>query len=193
MGWQHIGKNALFDCYPCQHIHAPMNMVDDADWCGKTVAPSGPVPAPCWNYTYSYDLYLLTGTKYFQQTWQLPNPEPGKPIDIYYEYMGSMHNETWYITKTDENYVVLDYCSYMSGWTNVGSIIWVKPGYELVDDDHSKITEVYKNTLGWTYPDDFCFDRHGDDSCDDLLTSTLFNNHSEATHMINQVNFHFNF
>ena len=30
--WQHYGKNALWDCYPCQHIHE-MKLVDDADWC----------------------------------------------------------------------------------------------------------------------------------------------------------------
>ena len=42
-----------------------MNMVDDADWCAKTSGPDGPVEAPCWNYTYSYDLYTMTGSKYF--------------------------------------------------------------------------------------------------------------------------------
>ena len=31
--WQHYGKNALWDCYPCQHIHSHF-LVDDADWCG---------------------------------------------------------------------------------------------------------------------------------------------------------------
>ena len=30
--WQHFGKNALWDCYPCQHIHA-MFLVEDSDWC----------------------------------------------------------------------------------------------------------------------------------------------------------------
>ena len=51
--WQHYGKNALWDCYPCQHIHG-MSLVDDADWCAQTVSPSGPVEAPCYSYTYSY-------------------------------------------------------------------------------------------------------------------------------------------
>ena len=112
----------------------------------------------------------MTGTKYFGQTWQLPNVEAGKPIDIYYDYMGSTHNETWYILKTDENYVVLVDCSYMSGWTNVGSILWVKAGYVLTDDDHAVISDVYKKALGWSYPDEFCYDRHGDDQCDGPAT-----------------------
>lgn len=30
--WQQLGKNALWDCYPCQHIHE-MKQIDDADWC----------------------------------------------------------------------------------------------------------------------------------------------------------------
>lgn len=141
-------------------------MVDDADWCAQTNGPDGPVQAPCYNYTYSYDLFTVTGTKYFGQTWQLPNVEPGKPIDIYYTYQGSTHNETWYILKTDENYVILVDCSYMSGWTNVGSIIWVRPDYVLSDHDHSVIAEVYDKALGWKYPDEFCYDRHGDDQCD---------------------------
>ena len=79
--------------------------------------------------------------------------------------MGSTHNETWYIVATDENYVIVDYCSYMSGWTNVGSILWVKPEYTLTDADHEKITGVHMDTLGWSYPDEFCYDRHGDDQC----------------------------
>jgi len=63
--WQQYGKNALWDCYPCQHIHE-MKMVDDAKWCAQTDGPEGPVKAPCWSYTYSYDLYLKGGkTKYF--------------------------------------------------------------------------------------------------------------------------------
>ena len=66
--WQHMGKNALWDCYPCQHIHSH-SLVEDADWCAQTVGPDGPVQAPCWNYTYSYDLFTMTGTKYFGQTW----------------------------------------------------------------------------------------------------------------------------
>ena len=109
----------------------------------------------------------MTGTKYFGQTWQLPGDiEPGKPIDIFYDYMGSTHNETWYLLKTDEHYIVLVDCSYMSGWTNVGSILWVKPNYVLSDDDKATIADVYKNALGWNFPDEFCEDRHGDDNCD---------------------------
>lgn len=40
--WQQYGKNALWDCYPCQHIH-DMHMVNDSEWCAKTVGPKGPV------------------------------------------------------------------------------------------------------------------------------------------------------
>ena len=164
--WQYWGKNALWDCYPCQHIHEHV-LVDDEDFCKQTVGPDGPVKAPCWSYSYSYDLFTMTGTKYFGQTWQLPGDiEPGKPIDIFYDYMGSTHNETWYLLKTDEHYIVLVDCSYMSGWTNVGSILWVKPNYVLTDDDKATIAEVYKNALGWNFPDEFCEDRHGDDNCD---------------------------
>ena len=112
-----------------------MYIVDDDEWCGQTVDPrTGVVKAPCWSYTYSYDLFTETGTKYYGQTWQLPSIEKGKPIDIYYDYMGSTHNETWYIlNEPNNNYVVLVDCSYMSGWTNVGSILWVRPTYTLSD------------------------------------------------------------
>ena len=162
--WQQLGKNALWDCYPCQHIH-DMKLIDDADWCAQTEGPDGPVQAPCWSYTYSYDLYTVESTKYFQQTWQLPNVEPGKPIDIFYTYMGSTHNETWYILSTDEHFVVLVDCSYMSGWTNVGSILWVKPEYTLTDADNEKIADVYMKALGWEYPNDFCYDHHDKEQC----------------------------
>lgn len=66
--WQQYGKNALWDCYPCQHIHK-LKMVNDKEWCAKTVGPHGPVKAPCFSYQYSYDLFLEHGTKYFEQTW----------------------------------------------------------------------------------------------------------------------------
>ena len=130
------------------------------------MAPSGPVKAPCWAYSYSYDLFLEEGTKYFGQTWQLPNVEKGKPIDIYYNYMGSTHNETWYILKATDRYVVLSYCSYMSGWTNVGSIIWVRPELTLNGEELAEITKVYKEKLDWNFPEEFCEDRHGDANCD---------------------------
>lgn len=66
--WQQYGKNALWDCYDCQHIHE-MKVVNDTKWCAQTNGPDGPVKAPCFSYTYSYDLFLVKGTKYFEQTW----------------------------------------------------------------------------------------------------------------------------
>jgi hypothetical protein len=138
----------------------------DDKWCAQTVGPDGPVKAPCWSYDYSYDLYTETGSKYFGQVWQLPDTEKGKQIDIYYQYMGSTHNETWYILKATDRYVLLVDCSYMSGWTNVGSIVWVRPNITLTDSELTTIAKVYKEKLGWNFPDDFCVDRHGDDQCD---------------------------
>ncbi len=76
-----------------------------------------PVSAPCWAYTYSYDLPVLTlsaggggssstgsAHKNFQQTWQLPGPQEvglGEPVTINYRYQGSIHNETWFIIAKD--------------------------------------------------------------------------------------------
>lgn len=74
--------------------------------------------------------------------------------------MGSTHNETWYILKSTERYVVLVDCSYMSGWTNVGSILWVRPHIELTDQEMSDIGVVYQKKLGWNFPGDFCKDKH---------------------------------
>jgi hypothetical protein len=166
--WQHRGKNALWDCYPCQHIHA-MELSQDDAFCAQTIFPGkGPVKAPCWSYTYSYDLYLVGDkTKTFEQTWQLPGDVPdGEPIDIYYNYMGSWHNETWYILQATENYVLLGDCSYMMDWIDVGSIVWVRPGHQLSDAENAEIARVYKELLGWDY-EDFCYDTHGSESCRD--------------------------
>ena len=80
--------------------------------------------------------------------------------------MGSTHNETWYILKTNENYVVLVDCSYMSGWTNVGSILWVRPGVTLTEHELNGLGRMYKKKTGWNFPKDFCVDRHGDENCD---------------------------
>lgn len=135
-------------------------MSNDSDYCAQTVGPLGPVKAPCWSYDYSYDLYTETDTKYFGQVWQLPAGDKGKQIDIFYEYMGSLHNETWYILKATERYVLLVDCSYMSGWTNVGSIVWVRPEVVLTETELAEMTQVYKAKLGWNFPDDFCLDKH---------------------------------
>jgi len=164
--WQHRGKNALWDCYPCQHIHS-MSLVDDADWCAKTTSPvGGAVKAPCFNYSYSYDLYQTDGTTaYFGQTWQLPaDSGDGNPIDIYYNYMGSWHNETWYLLQATENYVLLGDCSYMMTWIDVGSIVWVRPGHVLEPHEEKMIKSVYYNKLGWNF-DDFCVDVHDSPEC----------------------------
>jgi len=163
--WQQYGKNPLWDCYQCQHIHS-MSVVNNATWCAQTVGPGGPVQSPCFSYTYSYDLYTETSTKYFQQTWQLPGNVPkGNPIGIYYLYMGSTHNETWYILKKAPRYVVLVDCSYMGGWTNVGSILWVRPNVTLSASEMAEIKTVYHERMGWNFPDDFCKDQHGHGNC----------------------------
>lgn len=121
-----------------------------------------PLSAPCWSYTYSYDLFTETGTKYFEQTWGLPgNVAKGEPIPITYTYQGSTHNETWYILKATERYVVLVDCSYMNGWTNVGSILWVRPELTLTGSEMEDIKVVYKNKLNWNFPEQFCKDQHG--------------------------------
>lgn len=162
--WQHRGKNALWDCYDCQHIHS-MFLSNNASFCAETVSPRGTVQAPCWSYTYSYDLYLETGgTKTFEQTWQLPSDTPkGGQIDIYYNYMGSWHNESWFILQATDNYVLLGDCSYMMDWIDVGSIVWVRPGHNLTDVENAAIKEQYKSKLGWDY-DGFCYDKHGSDN-----------------------------
>ena len=193
--WQIYGKNALWDCYDCQHIHE-LSLVDvnkteaiggqSADeWCALTEDKDGnKLKPPCWKYTYSYDLYTVDKKhplKYFQQTWQLPGPfgekgrgegrdsryMTGKVIDINYAYMGSAHNETWYILSYKRDaWVVLVDCSYMGGWTNVGSILWARPGYELDKDDEEKIATVDREKMGWSFPDQFCKNRSGPEQCE---------------------------
>lgn len=166
--WQHRGKNALWDCYDCQHIHA-MHLVNDSEWCAQTKGRhGGVVQAPCWSYSYSYDLYVEGGgTKYFGQTWQLPGNVPkGEPIEIYYDYMGSYHNYTWYILQASDRYVLLVDCSYMMSWVNVGSIVWVRPNVILTDAENAAIAQVYKDKLGWDYSE-FCYDTHGAANCAD--------------------------
>jgi len=163
--WQKRGKNALWDCYDCQHIHS-MFLSNNASFCHQTSSPvGGTVQAPCWSYTYSYDLYLEKGgTKTFEQTWQLPATTPkGEQVDIYYQYMGSWHNESWFILKATDNYVLLGDCSYMLSWIDVGSIVWVRPGHKLTDKENADIKEQYKTKMGWDY-DTFCYDKHGSDN-----------------------------
>lgn len=82
----------------------------------------------------------------------MPTVDKGKPIDIYYFYLGSYHNETWYILKSSENYVVLVDCSYMSGWINVGSILWVRPKHVLTDAEMGEVAKVYKTKMNWNFP-----------------------------------------
>ena len=50
--WQHYGYNALWDCYPCQHIHS-MKQINVTNW----------------NYTYSYEIYTVNNSlDYLQQS-----------------------------------------------------------------------------------------------------------------------------
>lgn len=53
----------------------------------------------------------------------------------------------------------------MSGWTNVGSILWVKPNYTLTDSEMASIKRVYKAKMDWNFPEEFCGDVHGDSQC----------------------------
>lgn len=67
--------------------------------------------------------------------------------------------------KATERYVILVDCSYMSGWTNVGSILWVRPNLTLTDQEMSDIATVYKTKLDWNFPGDFCKDKTGSKQC----------------------------
>ena len=149
-----------------------MKLVNDAKWCGQTVGPKGAVQAPCWSYEYSYDLFTEDGTKYFTQTWQLPDVARGEPIEIFYSYMGSLHNESWYILKATDRYVVLVDCSYMLSWTNVGSILWVRPRVELTPGELEDISRIYKERLGWDFPGEFCHDLHGSNCTEPRISSS---------------------
>jgi len=83
------------------------------------------------NYQYSYDLFTETDTLYFGQTWGLPGN----------------------ILKATERYLLLTDCSYMNGWTNVGSIVWVRPEVVLTQPELAEIKQVYKKKLNWDFPE----------------------------------------
>jgi len=53
----------------------------------------------------------------------------------------------------------------MSGWTNVGSILWVRPEHVLTETETAEITKVYKERMGWNFPEDFCKDHHDKEMC----------------------------
>jgi len=53
----------------------------------------------------------------------------------------------------------------MSGWTNVGSILWVRPEHVLTETETAEIAKVYKEKMGWNFPEDFCKDHHGKEQC----------------------------
>jgi hypothetical protein len=94
--WQHYGYNKLFDCYDCQHIHS---MVRNGSH---------------WYYTYSYELFKTDGTlKFYKQTWQLNEQERGKVQYLEYEYLGTLHEEEWWIARATDRYVIVNVCSYM--------------------------------------------------------------------------------
>jgi hypothetical protein len=124
-------------------------------------------------------------TKNYKQSWQLPSDTPpGKPIEIFYNYQGTTHNETWFPVAATEKYSIIAFCSYIMSWINVGSIVWVRPGHELTESENSEIRTLYKNKFNTSY-DDFCYVRHGDKcsaSADmsagaDMRISTPMNSH----------------
>ena len=84
----------------------------------------------------------------------------GIPIHFTYEYYGSPHTETWYILSATQRYVILAECSFISTWTNVGSIVWVRPKISLTKAEMSEIADVYQQSVGWTFPDQFCKVQH---------------------------------
>lgn len=53
----------------------------------------------------------------------------------------------------------------MSGWTNVGSILWVQTGHVLTESEMTEIAAVYKDKMDWNFPEDFCEDKHGPGAC----------------------------
>jgi len=166
---QEWGWNRLFDAYPCQQIHN-VSLSNNATFCSQQVRPDGTsIKAPCWHYDYSYDVFTETGLFHQRQVWQLPGNVPkGSPVEIFYTYAGSIHNETWTIIDANDRYVLLFDCSRMSGWTLAGSIIWVNAAIgKLTDDDMKAIGVAYAaagfpestGDQGWSFPNDFLQDR----------------------------------
>jgi len=143
--WQHYGYNQFQDCYPCQHIHN-MTQINDTNWA----------------YDYSYDVYMVNNSlRYYEQVFILPNTIKGNTINITYWYMGTIHNESWYILSANQRYVILVYCSYINTWINVGSIVWVRPDTILSQNELNYISNIYNDTLGWKFPQQFCQTQHG--------------------------------
>jgi len=148
--WLHYGYNALWDCYPCHHIHS-MYIINDTTWA----------------YTFSYEVYLVNGSlEYYEETLMLPySDEVGVPINFTYDYLGSPHEESWYILSSSvDRYVVLGACSFISTWTNVASIVWVRPNVTLTQMELDDISDLYGVNLGWEFPKQFCEPQHGE-SC----------------------------
>jgi len=58
----------------------------------------------------------------------------------------------------------------MSGWTNVGSILWVRPEHILTETETAEIAKVYKERMGWNFPEDFCKDHHDKEQCTEPAT-----------------------
>jgi len=166
---QEYGWNKLFDAYPCQQIHN-VSLSNNATFCSQQLRPDGTsIEAPCWHYDYSYDVFTETGLYHQRQVWQLPGNVPkGDPVEIFYTYAGSLHNETWWIIDANDRYVLLFDCSKMSGWTLSGSIVWVNAAIgKLTPDDLKAIGASYAAAgfpestggQGWSFPNDFLQDR----------------------------------
>jgi len=60
----------------------------------------------------------------------------------------------------------------MSGWTNVGSILWVRPEHTLTETETAEIAQVYKERMGWNFPQDFCLDHHDKEQCTEPAPKT---------------------
>jgi len=41
----------------------------------------------------------------------------------------------------------------MNGWTNVGSIVWVRPEVVLTQPEMAEIKQVYKAKHNWDFPE----------------------------------------
>ncbi|EKU21082.1 violaxanthin de-epoxidase [Nannochloropsis gaditana CCMP526] len=137
--WATWGKNAVYDCYPCQRLSfSPLN-------------------ASSWLYTSKYLTPTLEGgVRAYELQAAFPWPADGMAtaIAFNYTYQGMSHGEEWRFLHVAPSLVVLYYCGQGNTWQYEGGLVLSRERSS--PPDHVSLAAEAFAKIGIDFEEEFC-------------------------------------
>ncbi|GAB5036267.1 violaxanthin de-epoxidase [Nannochloropsis oceanica] len=137
--WATYGKNAVYDCYPCQRL------------------TFSPIDQTVWLYDSKYLTPTLDGgVRAYELQAAFPWPADGmaSAIAFNYTYQGMSHGEEWRFLHVDPSVVILYYCGRGNTWNYEGGLVLSRERNS--PPEHAAMAREVFGNIGIDFDSEFC-------------------------------------